>query len=434
MNMYLKSDLETLDRKDLEKIQLERLQKTVLQAYKSEFYRTRLQKANVRPEDIRSLEDIKKIPFTTKDDLRKAYPYGMLAVDKKEIVRMHASSGTTGTPTVIFHTRHDLYAWTELVARSLYMAGMRDSDVFQNMMTYGLFTGGLGLHYGAEQLGMMVIPASSGNTRRQVQLIQDFHTTAVHITPSYALHLGDDVENYNVKDPRDLGLKFAVMGAEPYSEAVTRKIEERFGLVAFNCYGLSEMNGPAVAFECPAKNGLHIWEDNYFAEIIDPVSEEVLGDGQKGELVLTTLNREGMPILRYRTKDLTTMSRDKCSCGRTHARIERILGRADDMMIIGGVNVFPSQIEHVLMEIPEVGSNYQIILRKKGYLDKLHVNVEINEKFFAGDISWLHTIQKKIEKELKSALLVTATVNLVEPGVIPPSMGKAQRVVDERNL
>lgn len=431
--MFYEKEIETIDRDELKKIQIERLKKSVNAAYESEFYRSRFDKAGVKPEHIESLEDIQKIPFTTKDDLRRAYPAGMLTVPKNSVVRMHASSGTTGKPTVIFHTKHDLDAWTNLVARSLYMAGMREDDVFQNMMTYGLFTGGLGLHYGAEKLGMMVIPASSGNTKRQVQLIQDFHTTSVHITPSYALHLGDDVIHYGVKDPTDLGLKFAVMGAEPYSESVTKKIEEKFNLKAFNCYGLSEMNGPAVAFECTEKSGLHIWEDNYYVEIINPETGENLPAGEKGELVLTTLNREGMPILRYRTRDLTVLHDEKCACGRTHARIERILGRADDMMIVGGVNVFPSQIEHVLMEIPEVGSNYQIILKKKGYLDRLSVDVEINEKFFDGDLSHLHVLQKRIEKELKDALLISASVSLVEPGVIPPSMGKAKRVIDERN-
>jgi phenylacetate-CoA ligase len=279
---------------------------------------------------------------------------------------------------------------------------------------------------------MMVIPASSGNSRRQVQLIQDFGTTAMHITPSYALHLAQDVLNYGVADPRELGLKFAIMGAEPYSIGTTRKIEEAFGVKVFNCYGLSEMNGPAVAFECPERDGMHIWEDNYLVELLDPETLAPVPPGAKGELVLTTLNRTGMPILRYRTKDLTKIYAEPCSCGRTHRRIERILGRTDDMLIISGVNVFPSQIEHVLMELPEVGSTYQIVLTKEDHLDRMTIKVELRDATFAGGLADLHSLQKKIEHELKSALLVTAKVKLVEAGDIPPSQGKAVRVVDER--
>ncbi|HWQ10090.1 MAG TPA: phenylacetate--CoA ligase, partial [Holophaga sp.] len=357
--MYLHPTLETMERRELESLQVERLRRAVSLAASTPFYGPRLEAAGVRADQIHSLADLARIPLTSKDDLRLSYPKGMLAAPDEDIVRMHASSGTTGKPTVIFHTAHDLDAWTGLVARSLYGAGMRKHDVFQNMMTYGLFTGGLGLHYGAERVGMMVIPASSGNTRRQVQLIQDFGTTAVHITPSYALHMAQDVANYGVADPRELGLKFAIMGAEPYSVGTARKIEEAFGAKVFNCYGLSEMNGPAVAFECAERNGMHIWEDNYIVEILDPDTLEPAPAGAKGELVLTTINRTGMPILRYRTKDLTRLHEEPCPCGRTHRRIERILGRTDDMMIISGVNVFPSQIEHVLMEMPEVGSTYQ---------------------------------------------------------------------------
>jgi phenylacetate-CoA ligase len=396
------------------------------------FYAARFKAIGFAPSGLATLADLKRIPFTTKDDLRASYPKGMMAARQDDIVRLHASSGTTGKPTVIFHTAHDIDAWTDLVARSLYCAGMRKTDVFQNMMTYGLFTGGLGLHYGAERLGMLVIPASSGNAKRQVQLIQDFGVTAVHITPSYALHLAQDVMNHGVLSPKDLKLKFAVMGAEPYSIGTARKIEQAYGVTAINCYGLSEMNGPAVAFECPERSGLHVWEDNYIVEIIDPDTQGPVGPGQKGELVLTTINRTGMPILRYRTKDLTKIYDEKCACGRWHKRIERILGRTDDMLIISGVNVFPSQIEHVLMEIPEVGNNYQIVLTKEEFLDRMTVKVELNDKGFAGDIAQLRALQKKIEHELKATLLVSARVKLAEPGELPPSQGKAVRVVDER--
>ena len=430
--MYLHPDLETLPRRDLEALQLERLRATVALAATAPFYRARLAAAGTGPWRIGSLADLRGLPLTSKDDLRQSYPKGMLAAPEADVVRMHASSGTTGKPTVVFHTAHDLDAWTGLVARSLYAAGMRRHDVFQNMMTYGLFTGGLGLHYGAERVGMLVIPASSGNSRRQVQLIQDFGTTALHITPSYALHLAQEVTQFGVADPRELGLKFAVMGAEPYSVGTARKIEAAFGVKVFNCYGLSEMNGPAVAFECAERGGMHLWEDNYILEILDPETLEPLADGEKGELVLTTINRTGMPLLRYRTRDLTRIIPEPCPCGRVHRRIERILGRTDDMLIISGVNVFPSQVEHVLMELPEVGSTYQIVLTKEECLDRMTVKVERRDPAFAGTLAELHALQKRIEHELKSALLVTCRVKLVEPGDIPPSQGKAVRVLDER--
>ena len=430
--MYLHPELETLSRRDLEALQVQRLRATVALASTTPFNGPRLRAAGIVPERIRTLADLQDIPLTSKDDLRQSYPKGMLAAPDEDVVRMHASSGTTGKPTVIFHTAHDLDAWTGLVARSLYSAGMRRRDVFQNMMTYGLFTGGLGLHYGAERVGMMVIPASSGNSRRQVQLMQDFGTTAVHITPSYALHLAQEVLQFGVGDPRELGLKYAVMGAEPYSIGTARKIEEAFGVKVFNCYGLSEMNGPAVAFECAERGGMHLWEDNFILEILDPETLQPVPDGTKGELVLTHINRTGMPILRYRTKDLTRVIPEPCPCGRAHRRIERILGRSDDMLILGGVNVFPSQVEHVLMEMPEVGSTYLIVLTKEDYLDRMTVKVELRDPAFTGNLAGLHSLQKRIEHELKSALLVTCRVKLVEPGDIPPSQGKAVRVVDER--
>ncbi|MBI4976292.1 MAG: phenylacetate--CoA ligase [Spirochaetes bacterium] len=428
---YFQKDIETISRDKLLALQETRLITSLKAAANTPFYAKKYADSGVSTGDITTIDAFRKLPFTTKDDLRLSYPNGMCAIPDEDIVRMHASSGTTGKPTVIFHSAHDIDVWTDLVARSLFMAGMRKRDVFQNMMTYGLFTGGLGLHYGAERLGMMVIPASSGNTKRQIDLMTDFHTTAMHITPSYALHFAEEVVAHGF-DPKDLGLKFAVMGAEPYSLATAKKIEAAFGVQVFNCYGLSEMNGPAVAFECPVKNGMHIWEDSYFVEIINPETLKPANPGEKGELVLTTINRTAMPIIRYRTKDLTMLYEETCACGRTHKRIERILGRTDDMLIISGVNVFPSQIEHVLMEIPEVGNNYQIVLTREGHLDKMLVKVELYEKIFKGDLSQLHTIQKKIEHELKSALLISPRVKLTEPGEIPPSTGKAKRVDDQR--
>jgi phenylacetate-CoA ligase len=376
---------------------------------------------------------MRRIPFTTKEDLRLSYPDGMLGVPREKVVRLHGSSGTTGKSTVIFHTAQDIDNWADLVARSLFMAGMRAGDVFQNMMTYGLFTGGLGLHYGAERLGALVIPIGSGNTTRQINYIVDFNTTAVHITPSYALHFSDVVREAGM-DPKDLGLKMAIFGAEPYSDGTRRKLEEAFGLRAFNCYGLSELNGPGVGFDCPYQDGSHIWEDHYILEAIDPESQEPVPDGELGEIVLTNIRREGMPILRYRTRDLAVVFPDVCACGRVHRRISRIRGRTDDMMIISGVNVFPSQIEEVLMSVPEVGTNYQIYLEREGHLDRLRIKVELYQKFFHGDLSELRGIQNKITEALRSEILIRPRVELVEPGTLEPSMGKAKRVVDNRDI
>lgn len=429
---YYNQKAESLSRDEITSLQTEKLKVTLKTAYKSEFYKKRFDKNKIDIEEIKTLDDLKHIPFTTKDDLRDSYPQGMLAVPMDKVVRMHASSGTTGKPTVIYHSQKDLDNWTDLVARSLYMSGMRKSDVFQNMMTYGLFTGGLGLHYGAEKLGMMVIPISSGNSRRQVQMIEDFHTTAVHITPSYALHLAEDLVNYGVKNPRDLGLRFAVMGGEPYSEMTAKKIEDIYGVHACNCYGLSEMNGPGVAFDCEAKLGMHVWEDNYIVEIINPDTLEHVKEGEEGELVLTHINREAMPILRYRTKDITSFIKGNCSCGRKHIRIKRIIGRNDDMLIINGVNIFPSQVEHVLMDMPEVANNYIIIVSKDHHLDRLTVKTEVKADIFQGDIDNLMALQKRIEGVLKSNLLISARVDLVEPLSLEASTGKAVRVIDER--
>jgi len=381
---------------------------------------------------VKSLNDINKFPFTNKDDLREHWPYGFIAVPKEELVRMHSSSGTTGRATVVFHTANDITVWANLLARCMYMAGMRKSDVFQNMMTYGLFTGGLGFHYGAEKIGALVIPAGAGNSKRQIQLMMDFATTAIHVIPSYALHLSIVFTELKVDPRKDTKVKIAFLGAEPHTEKMRKKIEEIYGYKAFNSYGLSEMNGPGVAFECPYQEGMHIWEDSFLVEIIDPNTLRPVADGVEGELVMTTLRREGMPLLRYRTKDLTRIIPKPCACGRTHRRIERIKGRTDDMLIIKGSNIFPMQIEKKLMEISGVGTNFLIILDREGFNDSLTVKVEVNKKYFSGDMQQLDALRKKIVEELKSEILVTPKVDLVEPDSIPKGEGKAVRVIDNR--
>ena len=347
--MYWEKEIETMDRGSLEKLQMARLGETLARVKNSVHYGKRFAEQGLDIKEVRTLADLERLPLTNKDDLREQWPYGFLTCSRDEIIRMHSSSGTTGKATVIFHTANDIAAWTNLLARSMFMAGMRRSDVFQNMMSYGLFTGGLGFHYGAEKIGALVIPAGAGNSKRQIQLMQDFETTAIHIIPSYALHLSTVFTETGVDPRRDTKLKIAFLGAEPHSENMRRKIEDFFGFKGFNSYGLSEMNGPGMAFECPEQNGMHIWEDNYVIEIIDPVTLRPVPEGEEGELVATTLLREGMPILRYRTKDLTRIIPGSCPCGRTHRRIERITGRTDDMMILKGGNIFPIQIEKRLM-------------------------------------------------------------------------------------
>ncbi len=430
--LHLHKDIETADRADLEKAQLADLRRSVASALETPFYAERLQQAGVRgAEDITSLADIRNIPFTTKDDLRSAFPYGMLAVDLAKVVRLHASSGTTGTPTVIYHTKNDLASWTGLAARSMMCTGVTEKDVFQNMMTYGLFTGGLGLHYGAEHLGALVIPASSGNTKRQFKLMKDFHTTVVHATPSYMLHLFSKMEEEEMQ-LSDLHIKKALVGAEPHSEHIRKKIENLFAIDVYNSYGLSEMNGPGVAFECAYKTGMHVWEDAFLVEIIDPETLEPVTDGEEGELVFTTLRREATPLLRYRTRDLTSFIPGPCSCGRTHRRIARIKGRTDDMLIINGVNVFPSQIEEVIMKLPEIGTNYLIVVEKIGALDKLTVQTEVGADIFSDDTRDLNAIRQRIRDHLKASISISPVVELHEPGVLPVHEGKAQRVVDHR--
>ena len=430
--MYWEKEIETMDREQLEQLQAVRLRETLERAKKSVHYGKRFAAIGLDVDRIRTVADVEKLPLTAKEDLRENWPYGFLACSRDELIRMHSSSGTTGRATVIFHTACDISVWTNLLARCMYMAGMRCSDVFQNMMSYGLFTGGLGFHYGAEKIGALVIPAGAGNSKRQIQLMRDFETTAIHIIPSYALHLSSVFAEVGVDPRRDTKLRMAFLGAEPHSEKMRRKIEELYGFKTFNSYGLSEMNGPGMAFECPEQNGMHIWEDNYIVEIIDPVTLKPVPDGEEGELVTTTLLREGMPILRYRTKDLTRIIPGPCPCGRTHRRIERIKGRTDDMMILKGVNIFPIQIEKKLMEIPGVGTNFVIILDRADYNDSMTVKVEVQKEFFGGNLQQLEALRRRIVEELRSDILITPRVDLVEPDSLPQSEGKAKRVIDNR--
>lgn len=429
---YWDRDTELMDRETLEKGQLADLKGTLERAFHTDFYRRRFSEAGIEsPGDINSFEDFRTIPYTTKDDLRSAFPYGLLSCSQDEVIRLHVSSGTTGTPTVIYHTRGDIDSWTELAARSMVCTGAGKADVFQNMMTYGLFTGGLGLHYGAERVGALVIPASSGNTKRQFKLMTDFRTTVVHATPSYMLHLYSRLEDEGLSVD-DLYLKKGFVGAEPHSENIRKKIEELFGMDIYNSYGLSEMNGPAVAFECQFKHGMHLWEDAYILEVIDPDTGKPVPDGTEGELVLTTLKRTATPLLRYRTRDLTSIYSDKCGCRRTHRRIARIKGRTDDMLIINGVNVFPSQIEEVIMKLPEIGTNYQIVVEKAGALDRITVKTEVGAEIFSDDARDLNALKQRIREYLKASISIAPVVELHEPGILPVHEGKAKRVFDER--
>jgi phenylacetate-CoA ligase len=414
----------------LKELQLQRLRDTVRRAGASPFYRRRLAEAGVGADNLKDLDAVRRLPVTTKDDLR-AHGKEMLARPLTEMVRLHASSGTTGQATVIYYTRRDVETWADLVARCLYMTGLRPGDVFQNMMGYGLFTGGLGFHYGAERVGALTIPAGAGNSLRQVQLMQQFGTTAVHIIPSYALYLLTTFEKRGV-DPRELPLRLAYIGAEPHSEDMRRRLEAAYGVKAYNSYGLSEMNGPGVAFECPEQNGLHVWEDSFLVEVVDPETLEPRPPGQVGELIFTSLTREGMPLLRYRTRDLASYDDQPCPCGRTSRRLSRIQGRTDDMLIIKGVNIFPLQIDRVLMAMPEVGSNYLVELTRENFNDQMHVKVEVKESFFKEDMRHLNALVRRLTEALKSELLITPRVELVEPHTLPAGEGKAVRIVDKR--
>ncbi len=419
-------------RDQIEATQLTRLRNVVARVYRNcEFYRKRLDEAGVTPDSIRSLDDLERIPFTTKDDLRSQYPLGLVIVPRKDLVRMHCSSGTTGTPVAIAHTQNDLNTWADLMARCMHMVGVRADDVFQNMSGYGLFTGGLGIHAGAERLGCMTIPAGAGNTARQIKLMMDFKTTVAHILPSYAIILGERLREMGV-DPATVPLRIACVGAEPYTDAFRRRIEALFDMKVYNSYGLSEMNGPSVGFECQAQNGLHVWEDAYIMEVVDPQTGKRVKPGEVGELVMTTLVRESMPILRYRTRDLTRLIPGECACGRLHARMDRILGRSDDMFICKGVNIYPQQIEAVLMRFKEVGRNYLIILDNDNVGDVLRVQVEVREESFVEDMRQLRDLQSRIAHDLKDEILLTPRVELVESNSLPVSEGKAVRFRDQR--
>jgi len=430
--VYWNQELETLSLDALEALQVERLRWTVGQASRSPFYGKLFADRAIRVESIERVEDIHRLPFTTKEDLRAQFPYGLLAVDRREVVRLHVSSGTTGQSTVVFHSRRDIDHWADLVSRCMYMTGVRADDVFQNLSGYGLFTGGLGFHYGSERLGALTIPSGAGNSKRQVYFMQQFGTTVIHLIPSYALRLVQVMAELGVDPRRDLKLRIAFLGAEPYSEEMRQRVEQFFALDAYNSYGLSEMNGPGVAFECPQKNGMHIWEDAFLVEVIDPQTLEPCGSGKDGELVLTTLTREAMPIIRYRTRDLTRLLPGPCACGRVHRRIDRIKGRSDDMLIIKGVNIFPMQVERVLMEIPEVGTNYRIVLEQVDGLDSIKVQVEVHSEMFKEDMRYLRRLQEKLTHDLHNELLITPRVELVQPNSLPQSEGKAVRVVDRR--
>ncbi len=429
-DMYLHPEMETLSRPEIEKLQLERLQKTIRQCMRSPFYKRRFEEAGLRPEDIRSLGDLQKIPFTTKQDLRDNYPFGLSAVPLEQVVRLHSSSGTTGTPTVILHTQRDLDEWANAVARCLYMVGLRKGDIFQNSSGYGMFTGGLGFQYGAERLGMLTVPAAAGNTKRQIKFIKDFGTTALHAIPSYAGRLYEVMEEMGIDPRRDTHLQTLIIGAEPHSDEQRRRIENMLGVKAYNSFGMSEMCGPGVAFECPEQNGLHIWEDYYIVEIVDPQTLEPVPEGEVGELVLTTINREAMPLLRYRTRDLTRILPGECACGRHHRRLDRMKGRSDDMMILKGVNIFPIQIENILMQFKELGNDYLITLTNLEANDEMTVEVELND--FTDDYGFLQKLTKEITRQLKDEILITPRVKLLPKGSLPKQEGKAVRVKDLR--
>lgn len=424
---------ECMSRDELHELQSKRLKKAVDRVYHNvEYYRKKMQAVGIEPGDINGVEDISKLPFTTKDDLRDTYPFGLLAVPKSEIVRVHASSGTTGKATVVAYTRKDIDIWAECVARAFAQAGLNRDDVIQIAYGYGLFTGGLGAHYGAEHLGATVVPMSTGNTKKLTTMMKDFGATAIACTPSYLLHIAETLEADGDLDK--IKLKAAICGAEPWTEQMRLQIEEKLHINAFDIYGLSEVMGPGVACDCIYHKGLHVYEDHFLPEIVDPKTLKPLGENETGELVFTTLTKEGLPLIRYRTKDLTSISYDKCECGRTLARISRFKGRSDDMLIIRGVNVFPSQVEAALLEISETAPYYLLIVDRVNNLDTLDVQVEVDEKFFSDKISELESLTKRIAHTIQQGIGLAVKVKLVEPKTIERSMGKAVRVIDKRKL
>jgi phenylacetate-CoA ligase len=431
--MYWNQTKECMDRGELKKLQSERLVKMVSYVYHNvPYYREKMQKAGVEPGDIRGLEDIEKLPFTTYEDLNKAYPFGLAAVPKSELVRVHASSGTTGKPKIAVYTRRDIDTWSECAARCLTMAGVTRDDVIQVGYGYGLFTGGLGAHYGAEYVGALVLPMSTGNTKKLIDMMIDCGATAIACTPSYLLHVAEDLQKAGLVDK--IKLKTAICGAEPWTNEMRASIEKQLGIKAYDIYGLTEILGPGVAADCDAHAGLHIWEDHFLPEILDPATLKAVPEGQSGELVITTLTKEGMPMIRYRTKDLTSLETSKCSCGRTMARIQRFKGRTDDMLIIRGVNVFPSQVEAALLTIDGTTPHYMIIVDRVDNADTFEVQVEVDERFFSDEVSKLENLSKQINAKLREALGLNAKVSLVQPNALVHSDGKTKHVEDRRKL
>jgi len=434
MSGYWDPHIERMPLEDLHALQEDRLKSVVRYVYDhSAFYRQRFKEAGVAPGDIRTLADVSKLPFTRKVDLRDNYPTGMFSAPKSQVVRYHVSSGTTGKPTVVGYTKGDIETWSESLARALTSIGLGRDDVVQVGYGYGLFTGGLGLHYGAERIGAAVLPVGTGNTERQIELMQDLGTTAIACTPSYFLHIMEVAEKMGISIKKDTNLKAGIFGAEPWSLETRKRIEDATGINAYDIYGTSEISGPLFT-ECHVKKGIHVWADMFLIEVLDPKTGEPVADGETGELVFTTLHKYALPLIRYRIGDLTIMNSEPCECGRTHPRIMRILGRTDDMLIIRGINVFPSQVESVLMDIPEVGDHWEILVDRKGPLDMMTVKVELTQAGFSDKIGDLMKLKKKISKELKGVLNIAAEVDLVEPGTIPRSMGKAKRVTDNRKV
>jgi phenylacetate-CoA ligase len=431
---YWNPTYECMSRDEMTRVQNERLLNTVKRIYHNvPFYRQKMQQEGIEPGDIKSIEDLNKLPFTYKQDLRDTYPYGMFAVSLSEIVRIHASSGTTGKQTVVGYTRQDIDIWSEIMARTLVCAGAGKNSFIQVAYGYGLFTGGLGVHYGAERIGASVIPVSGGNTKRQLQIMKDFGTTLLACTPSYALYLSEEMEEAGIKKD-DLKLEAGVFGAEPWSENMRQEIEERLGIVAIDIYGFSEVMGPGVASECRHQCGLHIQEDHFIPEIINPETGEVLPEGQQGELVFTTISKEGLPLIRYRTRDISSLIYEKCECGRTSVRMNKVKGRTDDMIIVRGVNVFPSQIESVLLTNGKAAPHYVLIVDRVGKLDVLEIWVEMTHEMFSDEVRRLEDVEMKIRKEIEATLGISAKVKLVEPKTIERSEGKAKRVIDKRNI
>ena len=431
---YWDEKFETMPPEEMRKFQIEHLKKTLKWVYeKIPFYKNGYDEKGVKPEDLKTLEDLSKFPFTVKTDLRDNYPFGLCAVPLAQLVRIHASSGTTGKPITGPYTANDLEQWTECMARNLFSAGVRSNDICQNAYGMGLFTGGLGFHQGATRIGCAVIPISSGMTERQVMIMQDFGSTVLFATPTYALTIAERAEEMGVK-VRDLPLRVGAFGAEPWTVEMRKEIEQRMGIKAQETYGLTEFGGPGTAFDCVEQNGLHINEDHFIIEIIDPVTTEVLPLGAKGEMVITAIQREAMPLIRYRTRDITTLRREKCSCGRTLLKMNKIFGRSDDMLIIGGVNIFPSQIESLLLDVKEVEPQYVIYIRKKGYLDQLHLDVEARKETYDAGPQKIAEVEKMMEAKIRGTIGIGIKIRLVPPKAITRSEGKAKRVIDERKL